>query len=548
MNTRAAALALIGAALATPAAAQTPAITITGSITSSQPPSQNIDFPGQPTSVYDGGMEVVLVRFGVAAQTQVQIDVLSFFAFPTFVDGELRLYRDNTAPLGPGTLIASSNQVAIGQDLNGSPWPNDPFLDLTLEAGSYVVAFGSQVLDDAEADARASDGDLQGDGTQSLPITAGQYQIDIYGDGLSRALVTNLTQGTESAFIADAIDGATPGDVLELSAGTFVERAVAVNGGTNLTIRGQGAGVTVIDGRLGDREILSVTGESTLLLEDLTLRGGNRSLDNGGGALRVRSNSFVEVRRCVFENNGRTNSQGAGAVNVQEAEAVFHECVFRNNTIRPGFHGNNMSLLRGGTARLYNSVIESGIDGASSITMSSPATLELVNCTLIDTNGTTYIRARGGAAATAHIVNSAFTETSNPVPFITANGASIQFTRILIPNITGGDNIAGAPTFVDAANGDYRLAPGSLGIDAGDYDAFIAAGGTNGVDAAGELRIVDVLGTPNYTDPFSIDIGAFEAGAEVVNACPQTFGAPFDQYDAFDVQQFLDIGSAGECP
>ena len=60
---------------------------------------------------------------------------------------------------------------------------------------------------------------------------------------------------------------------------------------------------------------------------------------------------------------------------------------------------------------------------------------------------------------------------------IDAGGAvALNITRSLYPGATR-DNIDGVPTFVDAANDDLRLAVGSLGIDAADYDAYVAAGG-----------------------------------------------------------------------
>ena len=52
----------------------------------------------------------------------------------------------------------------------------------------------------------------------------------------------------------------------------------------------------------------------------------------------------------------------------------------------------------------------------------------------------------------------------------------LETTRCLYAGATG-DNIDGVPTFVDPINGDYRLAAGSLGIDAADHDAYVAAGG-----------------------------------------------------------------------
>jgi hypothetical protein len=60
--------------------------------------------------------------------------------------------------------------------------------------------------------------------------------------------------------------------------------------------------------------------------------------------------------------------------------------------------------------------------------------------------------------------------------------------------------IVGTPDFVDLANGDYHLAPGSLGID------FAPAAG--GVDLDGRTRDIDIPTRPNVFGPR--DLGAYE--------------------------------------
>jgi hypothetical protein len=66
---------------------------------------------------------------------------------------------------------------------------------------------------------------------------------------------------------------------------------------------------------------------------------------------------------------------------------------------------------------------------------------------------------------------------------------------------SGGTGIVdGAPSFVDAANGDFHLARNSLGVD--------AAPGEDGVDRDGNPRTFDLTDVPDTFGP--MDLGAFE--------------------------------------
>lgn len=71
------------------------------------------------------------------------------------------------------------------------------------------------------------------------------------------------------------------------------------------------------------------------------------------------------------------------------------------------------------------------------------------------------------------------------------------------------DVMEGAPTFVDAANGDYHLQLNSLGVD-------FAPTGT-GIDLDGRTRTVDLPGVPNTIGP--LDLGAYEIQVDTVLGC-----------------------------
>ena len=72
-----------------------------------------------------------------------------------------------------------------------------------------------------------------------------------------------------------------------------------------------------------------------------------------------------------------------------------------------------------------------------------------------------------------------------------------------------GGNIDADPLFDDPNNGDYRVAPGSPCIDAGDNEAVPLA---VDADLDGLLRFADRLATPDtgYGTPPIVDMGAYE--------------------------------------
>jgi hypothetical protein len=72
-------------------------------------------------------------------------------------------------------------------------------------------------------------------------------------------------------------------------------------------------------------------------------------------------------------------------------------------------------------------------------------------------------------------------------------------------------NLATPPTFVDAPGGDYRLAPGSAGIDAGDGD------GAPALDLRGVERIDAPVADTGIGTPTFVDLGAFETGEGCLN-------------------------------
>ncbi len=171
-------------------------------------------------------------NFTVTADSQVQLDILSWQINDTWIDAELFLFVNDGNPLGSGNYIAG-NDDADGPDLNGSLSPTDSFLDIFLAAGEYTVAVGTFPSDIPDVAAGTNLGLVWSIGGIGLP-TEGQYHLDIFGESIGSGdqpcnpadiaapfgvLDLNDVQAFVSAFIAgDTLaDLAEPFGVLDLA-------------------------------------------------------------------------------------------------------------------------------------------------------------------------------------------------------------------------------------------------------------------------------------------------------------------------------------------
>jgi hypothetical protein len=169
---------------------------------------------------------------------------------------------------------------------------------------------------------------------------------DATGDGGSGSPYKTFYKGYTEAVDNDTID----------LTGTFTwtdadeTGDVATNGyvlGKNLTIRGQGAGTTIIQAdataNTADRRIFTISSSYTITIEDLTLRHGNLTSNGNGGAIYIGSiTTDVTIDGCILESNvastaSYTYSYGGGAIycynsNASGGQLIVSNSVIRNNT------------------------------------------------------------------------------------------------------------------------------------------------------------------------------------------------------------------------
>ena len=309
---------------------------------------------------------------------------------------------------------------------------------------------------------------------------------EIYG--MSQALtipcVHNITQDTSHVMIQGAIDAAVSGDVIHLGACTFNEDNLTIPNGVQLTLQGAGMDQTFIDGGSDDAVqvfLLSGSGQtSDTVIADLTIStsGGTSAVRLTGTSptfRRVRflqcTNSALDDRggatydRCVFTECGgyQTVYKDGGST------SVFLQCLFSDNETE--FE----AIVSAGSATFVNSTFDARV----------------------------ALRVRAGGQADVFSI-------ASTGGFELVAGGVLNSTRSVYPDATD-DNIDGVPTFVGAGDGDYRLALGSLGIDAADHDAYAAVGG-GATDLGGNDRLVDDCttvdtGVGTFTH---LDMGAYE--------------------------------------
>ena len=152
---------------------------------------------------------------------------------------------------------------------------------------------------------------------------------DRYSDGF------DSTSSDLSIRQALGLVSAGGGDTIQLLAGTYTLSVAGSNEDSNMTgdfditsdvtIRGAGIDATVIEATVIDR-IFDLIGNITVTIEDLTLRGGDSS-DNDGGAIR-NSNGTLNINNVRFESNQAMN----GGALFNSANAVLQGVILESNT------------------------------------------------------------------------------------------------------------------------------------------------------------------------------------------------------------------------
>ena len=279
-----------------------------------------------------------------------------------------------------------------------------------------------------------------------------------WDDPLGMALVTGF--GT----IQDAVDAASPGDTVEIPAGTYPEFVLLPNG---ISLQGAGQGQTIVDGRIkieGDDLSVSaltvICGSSVgLVLEDAVdvLVQDVEVTGCGTGMIVEESSTNVVLDDLYLHGN---------TILGIELQVVFQVTISNCLIISNGFAGLYATYAWGALAR-HNTIIGNGFSAP-------PAHYQ------------------GGVvldeSADVEVVNNIITGNTHGIQCLSCTGS--WFSNLVWGNTVdyAGSASAGAgdlsvdPGFVAATEGDYHLAAGSPAIDVGDPTHSVAT------DADGEAR------------------------------------------------------------
>ena len=282
---------------------------------------------------------------------------------------------------------------------------------------------------------------------------------------------SGTSESAPKATIQAAIDASSAGDTILVAPGTYApistaNKAITICsnvGVTSTIIDGSGNNVCVM---VWDETVESGVQTNTVV-RGFTLQNGY-SLEDGGC---VHGGTYFN---CILQGGCSVYGSGGGA-----AHAVLENCLVQ------GGRGVNGGNIVGSIAR---------------------------NCTLVDG----YATDNGGAFFDCSVYNSICYNNDSGWRWGDDGGTSYTAWPGGLAGICEQVNVyKGDPGFVDAANGDYRLAAGSPCIDAGD-NSYV----TGDKDLAGNARIAN--GT--------VDIGCYEYGATPTG----NNGLSISYYDAGD--------------
>lgn len=347
--------------------------------------------------------------------------------------------------------------------------------------------------------------------------------------------IVNVRTGAVYATLSGALGAAASGDTLELGPCSFPASLQGL-GPLTLTIRGRGAGATVLEG--GGAWMFRMGAGGDYTFENLTMRNGAAIGGTDAGAV-----SMVLGRLALRGVHFESHAAGVGntsAVRVRDGILEIEGCVFRRNLASNSVHVETTNTL----ARVFNTAFVENIGSAivlrSNATPGGVSRLEATNLTFANNGGGQPLVANFGSPGAGFLYNSV-----SDVAVLQLAGFEVASN--LFPGGSGA-NLDGVPSFVNAGAGDYRLASGSLGVEAGDIGLY-AASGAGLFDAAGNGRFLDDPGTPNpVVGGLPLDLGAFElVGTLDVNPCTADLAMPFGVLTFADIAAFLAAFAAG-CP
>ena len=403
------------------------------------------------------------------------------------------------------------------------------------------------------------------DGSSERPFCSVQDALDAASDGDRILIAKGTYRESLSSTKDLELIGLAGYARTILEAGQPQETTLSLSGGKRTTLREltiQGGGLTGISVRSSGATLLVerclvqdntndadgargggiAATNASVTIRDSTIRGN--SLDprptavfpiGFGAGVYVQGGSLLIERSLIEDNHnlGREEILGGGLYVAGVTSAVVRDSRITGNSANPPLPGQGGGIYAGGVDLLIErSVIAANEAYAGGgLYTDAPASLSEVEltdnvsftnslgsavyarfgriqmhgCTVVGSTSERLVHLQNGAVLQAS--NSLYWRFSGAAAPIGGSFASLAGSEVSHSNVlfgwtgTGTDNLDTAPTFVDASAGDYRLAPTSPLIDAGD-PGFTSAG----TDVAGNGRLLD----GDLDRSARVDIGAHE--------------------------------------
>ncbi len=326
------------------------------------------------------------------------------------------------------------------------------------------------------------------------------------------AVIEVCGSGCGHSDVQSAIDEATDGDTIYIKEGTYPSFVV---NGKSLTIEGEGAGLTIIDGN-NDDAVVSISGGSIITLRDMTIT--NSGVFDAG--------VFIDQSTGVIEDCRIDNSGGDIYYGIEIGSGGQTDLTVQYTLIE-GYTGFGIRLDGEGTfADIRYVTIDGGTNGSYGIRRYNGSAV--INSSIISNNSSRSVYGISITVSYSYCYNSSSTL-----------GPTLGPGNILT-NETG-------PGYTDPDNGDFTLKADSPAIDKGDPHSFDGdesrsdMGYTGGKGAGNSI-----LKVPLWFSSIHDAIEAAEPG-DTIRVASGTYGDSIDFTNETTSPLTLEGGYDGMC-
>lgn len=491
---------------------------------------------------------------GGSTQSSVNVDIaqagqgqLSGAVDSSLVDaaGVAQVYVFSGAVTPHDRTGGSNDPVAVASVEQGENACTFQYSLPTLSPGTYTVALTSQ----AQSDRPTAADNITFSRTANVTVTASPAT-----QNFDASRIITVGPGKTYATIAAAADHVASGDVIQVTAGTYVDDVVVWRT-NNVVIRGVGGRAHVKGNRVigfssgDDRENgkgLWVVEASGIRVENMEFSNAKVTDENGAGIrndggrnLTICNSSFHEnengflgtalgtltIEYSTFSRNGIGDGYTHN-VYVADGGSNGDKLVFRYNDSNNVSIGHTLKTRARENYILYNRLVDETA-GTSSYNIDVPnGGIAYVVGNVIqqgpDTDNSIILAygAEGLASGRTHslyIANNTFVNDRGSGTFVSANSGVGEFRSVNNLYVGGGTSFQGkqpqattdlstsSPAFKDRAAFDYHLVAGSPAIDAGS-DPGTAAG----FSLQPRFQVVAGGRREARASAGGIDIGAYE--------------------------------------